>query len=119
MGGDGTFITGSKKVTALLLSLGQSIGTLSVRGDLILGASSTYFGGTTFNSVVAPPSFVASLTYAPNDIFLDLIPALGLGTTLPGNTANIANVIIRDFINDGRLPAGLAQPFSRPRPNAA
>jgi autotransporter-associated beta strand protein len=66
------------------------------------------FGGTVFNNVIAAPNFVATLSYGPNDVFLDVTPALGLGSTLPGNAANVAKSINGFFINNGLLPTGFA-----------
>jgi autotransporter-associated beta strand protein len=62
------------------------------------------FGDTTFSNVIPAPNFITTLTYAPNDIFLDVTPALGLGTALPGNASNVANSINGFFINNGTLP---------------
>ena len=61
-------------------------------------------GGTVFSNVIPAPNFIATLTYGPNDVFLDLTPALGLGTALPGNASNVANAINGFFINSGILP---------------
>jgi uncharacterized protein with beta-barrel porin domain len=66
------------------------------------------FGGTVFSNVVAPPNFVASLTYGPTDVFLDMTPALGLGGALPGNVANVASAINGSFLNTGALPPAFA-----------
>jgi autotransporter-associated beta strand protein len=66
------------------------------------------FGGTVFNNVIAAPNFVAALSYGPNDVFLHVTPALGLGSALAGNAANVANSINGFFINNGLLPTGFA-----------
>ena len=63
------------------------------------------FGGTVFGNVIAAPNFIATLSYSPTDVFLDVTPALGLGSALPGNASNVANSINGFFINNGTLPA--------------
>ena len=66
------------------------------------------FAGTMFSNIIAAPNFVAALTYNPKDVFLDLTPALGLGSALPGNASNVANSINGHFINNGILPPDFA-----------
>jgi autotransporter-associated beta strand protein len=62
------------------------------------------FGGTTFSNVSALANYLVGLTYGPTDVFLDVTPALGLGSALPGNASNVANAINGSFLNTGTLP---------------
>ena len=135
------------------MEAGESIGALTVDGNLTFGSSAVYFvefaeagdqtkltgtatlggsvaldflprgtylkqynilhadggfGGTVFSNVIAVPNFIATLAYGPNDVFLDVTPALGLGSALPGNASNVANSINGFFINNGTLPPAFA-----------
>jgi autotransporter-associated beta strand protein len=57
-------------------------------------------GGTTFSGV-SVPNYVATLTYSPTDVFLDVTAAaLGTGTTLNGNQQAVAGAI-NSFVNNG------------------
>ncbi|WP_247987625.1 autotransporter outer membrane beta-barrel domain-containing protein [Bradyrhizobium sp. 186] len=62
----------------------------------------------TFNPVVAGLSsnLKASLSYDPNNVFLDL--SLSYGTGLNVNQQNVANVLARYFDSTGSLPVALA-----------
>lgn len=62
----------------------------------------------TFNPVVAglSPNLHATLSYDPNNVFLDLV--MGYGGGLNINQQNVANVLTRIFNNGGSLPAALA-----------
>lgn len=62
----------------------------------------------TFNPVVTglSPNLHATLSYDPNNVFLDL--ALGYGGGLNINQQNVANVLTRIFNTTGSLPVALA-----------
>ncbi|MBR0991268.1 autotransporter domain-containing protein [Bradyrhizobium japonicum] len=62
----------------------------------------------TFNPVVMglSPNLHATLSYDPNNVFLDL--ALGYGGGLNINQQNVANVLTRIFNTTGSLPVALA-----------
>ncbi|PIT05063.1 protein with a C-terminal OMP (outer membrane protein) domain containing protein [Bradyrhizobium nitroreducens] len=62
----------------------------------------------TFNPVVAglSPNLHATLSYDPNNVFLDL--ALGYGSGLNINQQNVANVLTNYFNSTGGLPVALA-----------
>ena len=71
-------------------------------------------GGSTFaglNASNVPPSFLAGLSYDPNNVYLDLTAALGLGGALNQNQRNVAASINGFFNNGGALPAGFASLF--------
>jgi autotransporter-associated beta strand protein len=67
-------------------------------------------GGTTFSGV-AVNNFNASLSYTGTDVFLNLTPALGVGTALNQNQQNVANGITGFVNGGGTLPAGFANLF--------
>lgn len=62
----------------------------------------------TFNPVVAglSPNLHATLSYDPNNVYLDL--ALGYGSGLNINQQNVANVLTNYFNSTGSLPVALA-----------
>ncbi|WP_245315142.1 autotransporter outer membrane beta-barrel domain-containing protein [Bradyrhizobium yuanmingense] len=62
----------------------------------------------TFNPVVTglSPNLHATLSYDPNNVFLDL--ALGYGSGLNINQQNVANALTRVFNTTGSLPVALA-----------
>lgn len=67
-------------------------------------------GGTTFASASAT-NFVASLSYTPTDVLLDLSAALGSGTGLNVNQQNVADTLNNAFNNGGALPANFSGIF--------
>ncbi|MFL9828471.1 autotransporter domain-containing protein [Rhodoplanes sp. SY1] len=167
VGGTGTLPTAVINGT---LSPGNSIGTITVTGDLTFGAGSVYavevspttadrtnvtgtatlnggnvqavfapgsylarrytilnatggLGGTTFGGLSTfnlPQSFLAGLSYDPNNVYLDLTAALGLGGgPLPGNAQNVAGAINGYFNNGGALPPNFVSLFGLTGSNVA
>ncbi len=69
-------------------------------------------GGTTFSGV-SVPNYVATLSYSPTDVFLDLTAAaLGTGSTLNGNQQAVAGAINSFVNNGGALPPNFGNIFS-------
>jgi outer membrane autotransporter protein len=61
-------------------------------------------GSTRFAAFDDPPSFIESLSYGPNDIFVDLTAVLGAGAALPVNQQSVANALNGYFNAGGLLP---------------
>jgi uncharacterized protein with beta-barrel porin domain len=94
-------LAGNVAVTFASASTAKSYDILHAAGGL---------GGTTFASVSAP-NYQASLSYTPTDVFLNLTPVLGAGTTLNQNQQAVATTINTYFNTVGTLPPGLANLF--------
>ena len=64
------------------------------------------FGGTTFDTFTTslPANFNVSLSYAPNDVLLNLTAALGRNSALNPNQQAVANVLDGYFNDSGALP---------------
>lgn len=81
------------------------VGTIQKHYSILFAA-----GGVvdTFNPVVAglSPNLQATLSYDPNNVFLDF--ALNYGTGLNINQLNVANVLTRVFNTTGSIPVVLA-----------
>ena len=71
--------------------------------------------GTTFATLTTtnlPPGFVASLSYTPTDVLLNLIATLGISTSgLNTNQQNVANSLNNYFNGGGKLPSNFASIF--------
>jgi hypothetical protein len=77
-------------------------------------------GGTTFGGLSLTPNFVASLSYTPTDVFLNLTAAtLGNGTPLNQNQQSVANAINAFFNNGGTLTQNFASLFGLTGANLA
>jgi outer membrane autotransporter protein len=88
---DGTLVTTFAPGTSLV----RSYDVIHADG----GFENTRFAG--FND---PPNFLESLTYGPNDVFVDLTAALGAGAVLPGNQQSVADALNGSFNAAGVLP---------------
>ncbi|RAI39985.1 hypothetical protein CH338_07575, partial [Rhodoplanes elegans] len=154
VGGTGTLPTAVINGT---LSPGNSIGTITVTGNLTFGAGSVYavevspttadrtnvtgtatlngnvrlsfapgsyvtrqytilhadggLGGSTFAGLINPSSFLVTLRYGPNDVFLNLTAAIGTGAGLAGNPQNVAAAINSYFNGGGALPPSFLSLF--------
>ena len=106
-------------------TLGGTVGTIFAPGTIpkkeydILHAKN--FARTFVGLVAAglPTNFVASLRYGPNDVFLDLTAALGLGGGVSQNQVNVATAINGFFNNGGALPPNFTSLFGLTRANLA
>ena len=61
-------------------------------------------GGTTFAGAQAPLNLAGNLSYTATDVYLTLVAALGLGSTLNTNQQNVASAISNAFNSAGALP---------------
>ncbi|WP_084806485.1 autotransporter outer membrane beta-barrel domain-containing protein [Bradyrhizobium sp. NAS80.1] len=84
-------------------------GSSLVKQSTILHANGG-LGGTTFSGISAP-NFVASLSYTPTDVVLNLTAALGAGAGLNTNQQNVANTLNTFFNDVGTLPANFSGVF--------
>ncbi|MBR0783453.1 autotransporter outer membrane beta-barrel domain-containing protein [Bradyrhizobium iriomotense] len=84
-------------------------GSSVVKQSTILHAAGG-LGATTFSGVSAP-NFVASLSYTPTDVLLNLTAALGAGAGLNTNQQNVANTLNTFFNDVGTLPANFSGVF--------
>ena len=107
VGGTANLTGGS--VNALFLP-----GTYVSRNYTILSATGG-LGGTTFTggltTTTLPAGFVASLSYTPTDVLLDLAAFLGIGGNLNQNQQNVAGTVNNFFNNGGALPPGFVTVF--------
>lgn len=120
--GDLTFATASSymvQVSGASNGIAVVTGTATLNGATVVvvptGSIAKHYtiltAGTlpdTFNPIVAglSPNLHATLSYDPNNVFLDL--ALGYGGGLNINQRNVANVLTRIFNATGSLPVALA-----------
>lgn len=159
LGGSG--VVANTTIAGGVLSPGNSIGTLTVNGNLTFAPGSVYLvevspgaadltnvtgsaslqgtavasfasgnytptpqvvlsaaGGRsgTFGSLVTlglPPGLLASLSYSPTDVMLNLTAVLGAGTTLTANQANVAGALNNSFNTGNSLPGGMAGLFNQ------
>jgi autotransporter-associated beta strand protein len=159
LGGSG--LVGNTTIVGGVLSPGNSIGTLTVNGNLTFAPGSVYLaeiapsaadrtnvtgsaslqgtavasfasgnytptpqvvlsaaGGRsgTFGNLVTlglPPGLLASLSYTPTDVMLNLTAVLGAGTTLTANQSSVASAINNSFNTGNGLPGGMAGLFNQ------
>ncbi|MBR0956975.1 autotransporter domain-containing protein [Bradyrhizobium japonicum] len=102
-------VTGTATLTGADVQVTVASGGTIAKQSTILHAAGG-FGGTTFASASAT-NFVASLSYTPTDVLLDLSAALGAGTGLNVNQQNVADTLNNAFNNGGALPANFAAIF--------
>lgn len=99
--------------TAALTGAGVQVtiapgGTVAKQSTILHAAGG--LGGTSFAGTSAP-NFVASLSYTPTDVLLNLSAALGNGTGLNVNQQNVADALNNAFNSGGALPANFAGIF--------
>lgn len=159
LGGSG--VVGNTTIAGGVLSPGNSIGTLTVNGNLSFTPGSVYLveispgaadrtnvGGSaslqgtavasfasgnytptpqvvlsaaggrsgTFGNLVTlglPPGLLASLSYSPTDVMVNLTAVLGAGTTLTANQGNVAAALNNSFNTGNSLPSGMAGLFNQ------
>lgn len=159
LGGSG--VVANTTIAGGVLSPGNSIGTLTVNGNLSFAPGSVYLvevapgaadrtnvsgsaslqgtavasfasgnytpvpqvvlsaaGGRsgTFDSLVTlglPPGLLASLSYTPSDVMVNLTAVLGAGTTLTANQSNVAGALNNSFNTGNSLPGGMAGLFNQ------
>ncbi|PJG52832.1 autotransporter outer membrane beta-barrel domain-containing protein [Bradyrhizobium forestalis] len=102
-------VSGTATLTGASVQVRVAPGNSLAKQSTILHAAGGR-GGTTFSGVSAT-NFVASLSYTPTDVLLDLSAALGAGTGLNVNQQNVANALNNAFNNGGGLPANFAGIF--------
>ena len=159
LGGSG--VVGNTTIAGGVLSPGNSIGTLTVNGNLSFAPGSVYLvevapgtadrtdvtgnaslqgtavasfasgnytptpqvvlsaaGGRsgTFGNLLTlglPPGLLASLSYTPSDVMVNLTAVLGAGTTLTANQSNVAGALNNSFNTGNSLPSGMAGLFNQ------
>ena len=159
LGGSG--VVANTTIAGGVLSPGNSIGTLTVNGNLSFAPGSIYLvevapgaadrtnvsgsaslqgtavasfasgnytpvpqvvlsaaGGRsgTFGSLLTlglPPGLLASLSYTPSDVMVNLTAVLGAGTTLTANQSNVAGALNNSFNTGNSLPGGMAGLFNQ------
>lgn len=102
-------VSGAATLTGASVQAAVSPGSSIVKQSIILHAGGG-LGGTTFSGISAP-NFVASLSYTPTDVLLNLTAALGAGAGLNTNQQNIANTLNTFFNDVGTLPANFSGVF--------
>jgi autotransporter-associated beta strand protein len=96
-----TNVSGSAALTGGIVQVVRS-GFTNKSYDILHAAGG--LGGTTFAGVATVNNFNASLSYTATDVFLNLTPALGAGTSPKQNQQNVANAISNFFNSGGTLP---------------
>ncbi|WP_158667631.1 autotransporter outer membrane beta-barrel domain-containing protein [Bradyrhizobium guangdongense] len=99
--------------TATLTGAGVQVmvtpgGTVAKQSTILHAAGG--LGGTAFAGASAT-NFVASLSYTPTDVLLNLSAALGAGTGLNVNQQNVADALNNAFNKGGALPANFTAIF--------
>lgn len=90
------------------------VGTYSPRAQSIVSAAGGRVGA--FDALVAadlPAGFLASLSYTPTDVLLNLTAGLGGGTPLNANQSAVAAAINNGFNTGNSLPSGLSALFGQ------
>jgi uncharacterized protein with beta-barrel porin domain len=109
---DRTNVTGTAALAGTLQSI-FSPGTYYSRNYTLLSATGGRTGTFgTFSTEGLPGGFQSSLSYTPTDVVLNLTAALGGGTALSGNQANVANAVNARFNSGNSLSSGLYGLFS-------
>jgi outer membrane autotransporter protein len=108
-------VNGSATLTGGTVNAQFAPGSYMTRNYTILTASGG-LGGTTFNALTAtnlPAHFVASLSYAGNDVILNLVATLGElpADNLNRNQRSVANALNTFFNSGGALPPGFVTVF--------
>ncbi|MBR0844244.1 autotransporter domain-containing protein [Bradyrhizobium liaoningense] len=102
-------VSGTATLTGASVQVAVAPGSLVAQQSTILHATGG-LGGTAFSGVSAT-NFVASLSYTPTDVLLNLSAALGNGTGLNVNQQNVADALNNAFNSGGALPANFAGVF--------
>jgi len=102
-------VSGTATLTDASVQAAVAPGSSLVKQSTILHANGG-LGGTTFAGISAP-NFVASLSYTPTDVLLNLTAALGAGAGLNTNQQNVANTLNTFFNDVGTLPANFSGLF--------
>ncbi len=103
-------VTGTASLAGTVLA-NFAPGSYITRQYTILHANGG-LGGTTFAGVTSNPNFNASLSYDPNNVYLNLSAALGNSVNGPSqNQINVATAINGFFNNGGVLPPNFASLF--------
>ncbi|WP_164718687.1 autotransporter domain-containing protein [Bradyrhizobium sp. LVM 105] len=102
-------VSGTATLTGAGVQVRLAPGSTVAKQSTILHAAGG-LGGTTFAGASAT-NFVASLSYTPTDVLLNLSAALGAGTGLNVNQQNVADVLNNAFNGGGALPANFADVF--------
>ncbi|TFV73198.1 autotransporter domain-containing protein [Bradyrhizobium frederickii] len=102
-------VSGTATLTGAGVQVRLAPGSTVAKQSTILHAAGG-LGGTTFAGASAT-NFVASLSYTPTDVLLNLSAALGAGTGLNVNQQNVADVLNNAFNGGGALPANFASIF--------
>ncbi|MGA8991225.1 MAG: autotransporter domain-containing protein, partial [Rhodoplanes sp.] len=115
-------------------SIANVTGTATLAGNVLANFSpGSYFtrqytilhadgglGGTTFAGITSSPNFNASLSYDPNNVYLNLTAALGKSVNgLNQNQVNVATAINGFFNSGGALPPNFASLFGLTGTNLA
>ncbi|WP_051311099.1 autotransporter domain-containing protein [Bradyrhizobium sp. Cp5.3] len=102
-------VSGTATLTGAGVQVTVAPGGAVAKQSTILHATGG-LGGTTFAGASAT-NFVASLSYTPTDVLLNLSAALGAGTGLSVNQQNVANALNNAFNGGGTLPPNFAGVF--------
>ncbi|MBR0780360.1 autotransporter outer membrane beta-barrel domain-containing protein [Bradyrhizobium iriomotense] len=102
-------VSGTATLTGASVQVTIASGSSVAKQSTILHAAGG-LGSTTFAGASAT-NFVASLSYTPTDVLLNLSAALGTGTGLNVNQQNVADTLNNAFNSGGALPANFAGVF--------
>jgi T5SS/PEP-CTERM-associated repeat protein/autotransporter-associated beta strand protein len=105
---DRTNVTGTAQLGGARVAVNVLNGASTQRYTILnaAGGITGTFGAATANN------FIATLSYDPNNVFLNLQAALGLGTPLNQNQQAVATAINNAFNLGGALPSGFASLFN-------
>jgi autotransporter-associated beta strand protein len=106
--------TGGASLKGTVVASFAPVGSYAPRGQSILSAAGGRLGA--FDALITadlPAGFLASLSYTPTDVVLNLTAGLGLGTPLTANQSAVAAAINNGFNTGNNLPSGLSALFGQ------
>ena len=110
---DRTNVSGSASLQGTAVASFAS-GNYTPVPQVVLSAAGGRSG--TFGSLLTlglPPGLLASLSYTPSDVMVNLTAVLGAGTTLTANQSNVAGALNNSFNTGNSLPGGMAGLFNQ------
>jgi autotransporter-associated beta strand protein len=110
---DRTNVSGSASLQGTAVASFAS-GNYTPTPQVVLSAAGGRSG--TFGNLVTlglPSGLLASLSYTPSDVMVNLTAVLGAGTTLTANQSNVAGALNNSFNTGNSLPGGMAGLFNQ------
>lgn len=111
---DRTNITGTASLQGTAVATFAAANYYTPAPQVVLSAAGGRSG--TFDSLATlglPPGLLASLSYTPTDVMLNLTAVLGAGTSLSGNQSAVAAAVNNSFNTGNSLPGAMSGLFNQ------